>query len=147
MPALKILLKLKNSTNYADFEQELNNIGKLIPVYKVRYLKVMWYNMTFETYIEEGIDYFLHLFIQRKDFAVIAPMDKFMDYFSNAEIVDKRNLRVPIFYYIYTTYFNVDRRDELSYICEDFFLYNKVEKPSLMYEFEKQYPKEEVIFF
>ncbi len=147
LPALKILLKLKNSTNYADFEQELNNIGKLIPVYKVRYLKVMWYNMTFETYIEEGIDYFLHLFIQRKDFAVIAPMDKFMDYFSNAEIVDKRNLRVPIFYYIYTTYFNVDRRDELSYICEDFFLYNKVEKPSLMYEFEKQYPKEEVIFF
>lgn len=34
LPALKILLKLKNSTNYADFEQELNNIGKLtvIPV-------------------------------------------------------------------------------------------------------------------
>ena len=107
----------------------------------------MWYNMTFETYIEESIDYFLHLFIQRKDFAVVAPMDKFMDYFSNAKIVDKKNLRVPIFYYIYTTYFNVDRRDELSYICEDFFLYNKVEKPSLMHGFEKQYPKEEVIFF
>lgn len=144
---LKTLLNLKNSNRYSDFEKELNIESKLVPVYKVRYLKVMWYNMTFDTYIEEGIDYFLDLFIKRKDFAVVAPIDKFMDYFSNTETVDKKNIRVPIFYYIYTKYFNLDRKDELSYVCEDFFLYNNIEKPSLMYGFEKQYPKEKVIFF
>lgn len=147
LPALKTLLQLMNSKNFSDFRKELLENDNITPLYKIRYSKVMWDNMTFETYIEEGIDYFLHLFIQTEDFAVIAPMDKFMDYFALDKSVDKSNLRVPILYYIYTTYFDADRRDELSYTCEDFFLYNDIEKPSLLGSFDKEYSKEELIFF
>ena len=144
---LKTLLNLINSEDYSDFKKELYDNEKLTPIYKIRYSKIMWNNMTFETYIEEGIDYFIHLFIQREDYAVIAPMDKFMDYFALSKSVDKSNLRVPILYYIYTTYFDSSRRDELSYVCEDFFLYNDIEKPSLLGEFDKGYSKEELVFF
>lgn len=147
LPALKILLQLMNSKEFSDFRKVLFDNDNEAPVYKIRYTKIMWDNMTYETYIEEGIDYFIHLFIQREDFAVIAPMIKFMDYFLHTESADKSNLRVPILYYIYTTYFDVDMRDELSIICEDFFFHNNIEKPSQMGSFGKEYSKEELIFF
>ena len=144
---LKTLLKLMNSEKYSDFKKEILDNDKVSPVYMIRYSKVMWDNMRFETYIEEGIDYFIHLFVQREDYAVIAPMNKFMDYFALSKNVDKGKLRVPILYYIYTTYFDSARRDELTYICEDFFLCNGIEKPSQMESFDKDYSKEELVFF
>lgn len=147
LPAIKRLLKLMNSENFAEFQNELMDNDSVTPIYKIRYSKIMWNNMTFETYIEEGIDYFLHLFIQREDFAVIAPMKKFMEYFTFIETADKSNLRVPILYYIYTTYFDTGKRDDLSIVCEDFFYYNDIEKPSQMGSFDKEYSKEELIFF
>lgn len=144
---LKKLLTLMSSDTYSHFEKELLDSNELAPIYKIRISKIMWDNMTYESYIEEGIDYFIHLFIQREDFAVIAPMSKFMGYFTANTSVDKSNLRVPILYYIYTTYFDSDRRDELSYVCEDFFLYNDIEKPSTMGELDKEYSTEELVFF
>lgn len=147
LSAIKTLLNLMDNKDFSEFKKELLESNDIVPVYKIRYSKIMWNNMTFETYIEEGIDYFLHLFIQREDFAVIAPMQKFMDYFELTESADKSNLRVPILYYIYTTYFNSNKRDDLSIVCEDFFYYNKIEKPSQMGTFDDKYAKEELIFF
>lgn len=144
---LKVLLTLMSSDTYSDFEKELQDSNELAPIFKIRISKIMWDNMTYESYIEEGIDYFIHIFIQQENYAVIAPMNKFIGYFKENTSVDKSNLRVPILYYIYTTYFDSDRRDELSYVCEDFFLYNDIEKPSLMAEFDKAYSKEELVFF
>lgn len=143
---LNRLLKLNESKNYEDFQKELDEEDIEIPVYKNRYIKVMWDNVSYDTYIEEAIDYFLHLFFIREDYAVIAPMEKFMNYFSEVELVDKSNLRVPILYYIYATYFDTDKRDELSIVCEDFFFYNNIEKASQMGQFGK-YPKDALVFF
>ena len=143
---LNTLLYLIESRDYKDFEKELAEDNRNIPIYKIRYIKTMWDNVTYDTYIEEAIDYFLQLFFVGEDYAVIAPMQKFMNYFSEVETVDKSNLRVPILFYIYTTYFDMDKRDELSIVCEDFFYYNDIEKPSLMGQF-REYSKEALIFF
>lgn len=143
---LNTLLNLIESRDYKDFEQELANESMKIPVYKIRYIKIMWDNVSYDTYMEQAIDYFLHLFFIREDYAVIAPMQKFMNYFSEVESVDRSNLRVPILLYIYTTYFDADKRDELSIVCEDFFYYNDIEKPSLMGQFDG-FSKEALIFF
>lgn len=144
---LRILLQLKNSKDFADFQRELIDNNEIISLYKIRYTKVMWDNMNFETYIEEGIDYFLHLFIQREDIVIIAPMQKFVDYYLSTDTADKSNIRVPILYYIYTTYFEAEKRDHLSIICEDFFYYNNIDRPSLMQISNNKYPKDELVFF
>lgn len=144
---LNTLLKLIESGDYADFKRELSEENVVIPIYMIRYVKIMWNNMAYDTYIEEGIDYFLHLFFKREDYAVIAPMQKFINYFSEVESVDKSNLRIPILLYIYTSYFDANKRDELSIVCEDFFYYNNIEKPSLMGKFGNGYSKEALIFF
>lgn len=147
LPALKTLMKLMKSNDFSEFRKELSESDKIAPVYKIRYYNILWYNMNYKTYIEEGIDYFLHLFIQREEIVVIAPMEKFMDYFLLFDSADKSNLRVPILYYIYTTYFNSSKRDDLSIACEDFFHYNNIEYPSRMVDIDEKYSKEELIFF
>ena len=143
---LKIFLSLIECENYDAFNKELSK-EKISLLYKIRIANIMWDNMSHETYIEEGIDYFLHLFFHREEYVIIAPIKKFMGYLSDTEYVDKSNLRVPILYFIYTTYFDSEKREDLSIICEDFFYYNNIERPSLMEKCSDKYSKEALIFF
>ena len=145
--SLRKLMLLKDSHDYGEFQREIIENIENTDIFKIRFTKVLWDNVTFETYIEESIDYFLDKFIQVEDIALIAPIQKFMDYYLLSEDVDKGNLRVPILYYIYTTYFNTDKNDELYIICEDFFYYNRIDKPSKMDIFSSKYSKNKLIFF
>ena len=143
---LKTFLSLIECENYDAFNKELSK-EEISLLYKIRIANIMWDNMSHETYIEEGIDYFLHLFFHREEYVIIAPIKKFMGYLSDTEYVDKSNLRVPILYFIYTTYFDSEKREDLSIICEDFFYYNNIERPSLMEKCSDKYSKEALIFF
>lgn len=144
---LKKLMLLKNSHNYVEFENELMHNMDNSAIFKIRFSKVLWDNVTFDTYIEESIDYFLDRFIQIEDIAVIAPIQKFMDYYMFSQNVDKGNLRVPLLYYIYTTYFNSEKNDELYITCEDFFFHNKIDKPSQIDIYSTKHAKNKLVFF
>lgn len=63
---LNTLLNLIESRDYKDFEQELANDSMKIPVYKIRYIKIMWDNVSYDTYMEQAIDYFCICFLLGK---------------------------------------------------------------------------------
>lgn len=138
------LIHLISSDEYTKFDAYLKSDYSKIN--RVRASKYLWINMVTESDIEKGIDYFIHLFICREEYAIIAPVDRFINYLSNKD-TNKSNIRGPILYYIFTTYFDISNRDDLFIACEDFFIENGIEKPSMMQKECENYSIEELIFF
>lgn len=132
------------TANYKKFECYLNS--NISEINRVRASKLMWISTEKEADIERGIDYFIHLFICREEYAIIAPVDRFIEYLST-ENANRADIRVPILYYIFTTYFDISNRDDLFIACEDFFFENDIEKPSMMKRECNNYSEEELIFF
>lgn len=45
-------------------------------------VKYLWNSMKSNEDYEKGIDYFIHLFIKREEYAIISPIDKIIEYAS-----------------------------------------------------------------
>lgn len=142
---LKIIINLFNNKEYDAYEKAL--AGTVINMHKVYISKLLWENVNSNSGIENGIDYFIHLFIEQEEYAIIAPVHKFVDYINGNESIDKSNIRVPIMHYIFSTYFEPQKRDDLSMACEDFFFLNNYDKPTELPEKNDAYTKEELVFF
>ena len=143
--SLSELLYLKSKDTFSLY---LEYLKKETPeLYKVECTKCLWNSMKRDEDFEKGLDYFLHLFIKNEDYAVMAPLDLFMKYASSCDVGSRKNIRLSILYYIYTSYFEPSEKDELSISCEDFFELNSIEKPSEMEEESENYNKELLIFF
>lgn len=64
--------------------------------------------------------------------SLFIPLKEIADYIDKAEEHIRRNICCPILYYVYTTYFERERMDDLGIICEDFFRYENIEFPTKM---------------
>lgn len=64
--------------------------------------------------------------------SLFIPLEKIADFIDDAEEDIRSNICTPILYYVYTTYFEKDRMDDLGIICEDFFRFEKIERPTKM---------------
>lgn len=64
--------------------------------------------------------------------SLFIPLEKIVDFIDEAEEDIRSNICSPILYYVYTTYFKKDRMDDLGIICEDFFRFEKIERPVKM---------------
>lgn len=142
---LSDLLTLKGNDCFDDFEGYLKEDNP--EVYKIECTKLLWDSMKSNEDYEKGIDYFIHLFIKREEYAIISPMDRFMEYASSCDLEARKNIRISILYYIYSTYFDSNYKDELSIACEDFFECNNIERPSEMKDECENYNKEQLVFF
>jgi len=80
--------------------------------------------------MEAAIDYFIKMFVKQEYYVMLAPIDKFIDYVKASKNVNKKDLRVPILFYINSTYFDESKRDDLTIACENYFDLNEIEKPS-----------------
>lgn len=139
------LITLCSSNSFGMYERYIN--GDISLLNKVRGSKLLWKNVQIDEDIEKGIDYFIHLFIVQEQYAIIAPMDQFIDYATNCNYESRKNIRFSILFYIYTTYFDASRKDDLSIACEDFFDLNGIERPSVMPIESCNYNREQMIFF
>ena len=77
--------------------------------------------------------------------SLFIPLERIADYIDNAEEDIRSNICSPILYYVFTTYFQKDRMDDLGIICEDFFRFEKIDRPTKM-DICK-YEKEMLIYF
>lgn len=71
--------------------------------------------------------------------SLFIPLEKIADFIDDAEEDIRSNIYSPILYYTYTTYFKKDRMDDLGIICEDFFRFGNIERPTRMeiYKYDK----------
>ncbi|NFI93865.1 hypothetical protein FC961_05590 [Clostridium botulinum] len=131
--AMKNIMKV---ANYSKSDELKNNgligISENSSIFKIRFAKVFWSRMDLDKYFEIGVDYFLDLFINNEYIALVAPVQKFINYLDENVNIDRSNIRVPILYYIYVNYFKLEKKDDLAIVCEDFLYYQNIEKPSVM---------------
>lgn len=123
------LLKVYKKEQFKFFDEFLYS-KTMGPIMKNRFIKRMWSNISTGYEMEAAIDYFIRMFVEQEYYAMLAPIDKFIDYVKGIQNVNKKDLRVPILFYINSTYFDESKRDDLTIACEDYFDLNKIEKPS-----------------
>lgn len=113
----------------------------------IRAAKWFWNIMESCQEVERGLDYFIQLFIQNEDVVIIAPIRNFIAHVEKNDFLNHDHIRIPIITYIYTTYYDAEKKDELSIACEDFFDQNNVTLPSQMNILGENYTKEQLVFF
>lgn len=64
--------------------------------------------------------------------SLFIPLEKIADFIDDAEEDIRSNICSPILYYVYSSYFKRERMDDLGIICEDFFRFEKIERPTRM---------------
>ncbi len=79
--------------------------------------------------------------------SLLIPLKKIIDYIDNSDRDIRKSIYSPILYYVYSSYYNKEKKDDLGIICEDFFFYNNIESPKQMLNYFSQYDKETLIFF
>ena len=77
--------------------------------------------------------------------SLFIPLKKIVDFIDDAEEDIRSNICNPIVYYVFTTYFEKDRIDDLGIICEDFFRFEKIERPTRMNIYK--YDRSMLIYF
>lgn len=143
--SLSELLMLHQGCTFEKYSDYLNSNNP--EIYKVNCCKYLWDNMNNKTDYEKAIDYFIHLFIKREQYVILAPVDKFIDYVSACSMDERKNIRVAILYYIYSAYFDPMAKEDLSIACEDFFDLNNITKPSMMKNDSENYSLEQLVYF
>lgn len=123
------LVSIYKKVEFSFFNKFLQSI-KIGNIMKNRFIKRMWSNISTGYDMEAAIDYFIKIFIKQEYYVMLAPIDKFIEYVKGSKNVNKKDLRVPILLYIYSTYFDESKRDDLTIACEDYFDLNKIERPS-----------------
>lgn len=143
---LSALLQLFGENTFEKYEEYLNSEN--IKLYKIRCEKLLWNSMQSNNDYEKGLDYFIHLFINREEYAMLVPVNRFMEYAKSCDSKSRKNLRISILYYIFTTYFDSSCKEDLSIACEDFLFLNNIDRPSeIKGAIYRQFNKEQIIFF
>lgn len=129
LPDIVNLLSVYKKGEFKFFDGFLYS-KKMGSIMKNRFIKRMWSNISTGHDMEAAIDYFIKMFVKQEYYVMLAPIDKFIDYVKASKNVNKKDLRVPILFYINSTYFDESKRDDLTIACENYFDLNEIEKPS-----------------
>lgn len=99
------------------------------------------------TYLEVVMKLSTGLIIDNIFTSLFIPLEKIVNYIEQSGEDIRVNICTPILYYVYATYFNKEKFDDLGIICEDFFLFRDIEKPTKMDIYNQEYKREELIYF
>lgn len=140
------LLALEAENSFDAFVRFLNK-DDIVPIYKVRYVRMLWKQVLGRHDREKAIDYFLRLYIKQEYYAKVAPVAEFMEFIRKDSNCDRGNIRVPLLYYISVYNLGENNTEELTIACENFFYENHIERPSMMQIDGEAYGQEEMVFF
>lgn len=128
---IKDLLDVCNENN--EVEERIRHLRKIkgkdaaIAIMGMKYFLA---TIDLEEYPELVLQISAQLIIDNIYTSLFIPLEKIADFIDEAKEDIRRNICSPILYYVYTTYFNKDRMDDLGIICEDFFRFEKIERPT-----------------
>jgi hypothetical protein len=109
-------------------------------------INILWNRLNITSNADFGITLFVNCFIKNRLVALFMPMGKYIEYCDNLQ-EEKPNLTTIIFYYIYISYFDISRKDDLVFLLEIFFNEKNISKPSKMDIYSSDYDRAQLIFF
>lgn len=79
--------------------------------------------------------------------SLFIPLEKIVNYIDCSGEDIRKNIYSPILYYVYSNFYNLEKRDDLGIICEDFFFYNNIATPKQIIKYARNYDRMDLIFF
>lgn len=79
--------------------------------------------------------------------SLFVPWEKIIDYIDNGPSEIRKNICTPILYYVYAYYIEKSKKDDLGIVCNDFFEFEGIERPSAMDISEEKYHRKLLIYF
>lgn len=98
-------------------------------------------------YLEIAMKLSTELIIDNIFTSLFIPLEKIINYIEQGGQNIRGNICTPILYYVYATYFNQEKLDDLGIICEDFFLFRDIESPTKIDIYNNEYGRKELIYF
>lgn len=78
---------------------------------------------------------------------LLLPWDKLITYIDDGPAEIRKEIYVPILYYVYAYYVMKSRYDDLGIVCDDFFRFNGIDRPSKMELFSGEYEQRMLVYF
>lgn len=100
-----------------------------------------------DVYLEIAMKLSTELIIDNIFTSLFIPLEKIIKYIEQGGQNIRANICTPILYYVYATYFNKEKLDDLGIICEDFFLFRDIESPTKIDIYNNEYGRKELIYF
>lgn len=79
--------------------------------------------------------------------SLFIPWRKIIAYIDKGPSEIRKNICIPILYYIYAYYIDQSKKDDLGIVCSDFFFFENIERPSAMDVSADKYNKKLFIYF
>lgn len=143
---IRDLLEVCNGNNSID--ERILHLGRIkgkdaaIAIMGMRYFLA---NINIIEYPELVLEISTDLVIENIYTSLFIPLEKIINFIDNAEENIRNNICCPILYYVYTIYFERGKMDDLGIICEDFFRFEDIERPTKMDIYK--YNKKRLIYF
>lgn len=130
---IKDLLDVCNENNKVDERRlHLRKIKGKDAAIAIIGMKYFLATIDLEEYPELVLQISTELVVDNIYTSLFIPLEKIADFINEADEDIRSNICSPILYYVYTIYFKKDRMDDLGIICEDFFRFEKIERPVKM---------------
>lgn len=100
-----------------------------------------------DIYLEVAMKLSTELIIDNIFTSLFIPLKKIINYIEKRGKDIRANICTPILYYVYATYFDEEKFDDLGIMCEDFFLFRDIENPAKMDIYNQEYERKELIYF
>lgn len=113
----------------------------------IRGLRVFLSELDLDKNLEVALSLSCDLVINNVFASLFIPLKKMVEYIDNGDREIRKNICSCIIYYVYAYYYDVNKKEDLGIICEDFFLFEEIEKPSQMSILNRKYKREHLIFF
>lgn len=98
-------------------------------------------------YLEIAMKLSTELIIDNIFTSLFIPLEKIINYIEQGGENIRANICTPILYYVYATYFDKEKLDDLGIICEDFFLFRDIESPTKIDIYNNEYGRKELVYF
>lgn len=133
-----------------DIHEKMDHLGRIdgndatIAVMRIKYFIAV---SDLEENGEEVLRVSTELVVKNILASFLIPLEKIVDYIENADSNIRKSIYSPILYYVYSYYHDIEKKDDLGIVCEDFFYYNNIKSPKQMPIYSEKYNKETLIFF
>lgn len=113
----------------------------------IRGFKIFWSEIDLEKNFDLVLSLSVDLIIENIYAYLFIPLEKIVKFIDERERSIRKNICSCIIYYVYAYFYNIDKKEDLGIVCEDFFLFNKINKPSLIQIDDDKYKRKYLIYF
>lgn len=142
-----ILVVCDNHKSFNEKYAHLRGLEGAHILMAIRALEIFLNEINLDKYMELALTLITDLVINNVYTSMFIPLDKFIEYIDRGDKEIRKNICSCIIYYVYAYYYDSDKKEDLGIICEDFFYFQNIDRPSQISVDDGRFKKEYLVYF